>query len=286
MLEIAILFQQLLASGTHIVAKGLTQEVSPGVVLFFRSLTAAFIYLVWIIFRKKFKVKLERKDWARLFFLGLLNIPINQYLFLVSIELTSPPNVALAYALTPAFVLVIALIFLGEKATWLKTSGIVVAIAGTVIVLFEKGINFSSSTFLGDILGLMASLSWALYTVVGKDFSQKYGATYSTGMAMMAGFLLYLPIYMFLPVHISEQHISPVNWIQIFYLGVITSGLAYAIWYWALRKTEASKLSVFNNLQPIFTTILAVFFFGYDVTLQFVLGGILIIAGVVLTQRG
>lgn len=286
MIEIILIFQQLIASGTHVIAKGITEEIAPHTVLFYRSATAALVYLAWFfINERKFK-QIEKKDLWTLLLLAFLNIPLNQFLFFVSIELTTPPKVALAYALTPAFVFIIAAIFLKERATKLKLFGVILAIAGTFVVIFERGVDLSAGYFVGDLLALTASLSWAIYTVVGKNFSTKYGAIYSTGLSMIWGFFLYLPIYLILPAKTSIYAFSTINWLQILYLGVMTSGLGYALWYYALKKIEASKLSVFNNLQPIFTTIMTVIFFDFDLTITFVIGGIIIIAGVIMTQKG
>ncbi len=286
MIEIILIVQQLIASGTHIIAKGITDEIAPHTVLFYRSAIAAFVYLVWFfINERKFK-KIESKDYWTLILLAFLNIPLNQFLFFASIELTTPPKVALAYALTPAFVFIIAAIFLKERTTKLKLFGVILAIAGTFIVILEKGVDFNKGYFIGDILALVASLSWAIYTVVGKNFSTKYGAIYSTGLSMIWGFFLYLPIYLVLPSKTSIYNFSAINWLQILYLGILTSGLAYALWYYALKKIEASKLSVYNNLQPIFTTLMTVIFFQFDLTLTFIAGGIIIITGVIMTQKG
>lgn len=286
MIEIILIFQQLIASGTHVIAKGITEEIAPHTVLFYRSATAALVYLAWFFINKRKFKQIEKKDLWTLLLLAFLNIPLNQFLFFVSIELTTPPKVALAYALTPAFVFIIAAIFLKERATKLKLFGVILAIAGTFVVIFERGVDLSAGYFVGDLLALTASLSWAIYTVVGKNFSTKYGAIYSTGLSMIWGFFLYLPIYLILPAKTSIYAFSTINWLQILYLGVMTSGLGYALWYYALKKIEASKLSVFNNLQPIFTTIMTVIFFDFDLTITFVIGGIIIIAGVIMTQKG
>lgn len=286
MIEIILIFQQLIASGTHVIAKGITDEIAPHTVLFYRSATAALVYLAWFFMNERKFKQIEKKDLWTLLLLAFLNIPLNQFLFFVSIELTTPPKVALAYALTPAFVFIIAAIFLKERATKLKLFGVILAIAGTFVVIFERGVDLSAGYFVGDLLALTASLSWAIYTVVGKNFSTKYGAIYSTGLSMIWGFFLYLPIYLILPAKTSIYAFSTINWLQILYLGVMTSGLGYALWYYALKKIEASKLSVFNNLQPIFTTIMTVIFFDFDLTITFVVGGIIIIAGVIMTQKG
>ncbi len=286
MIQFLIIIQQLIASGTHIVAKGITSELEPAFILLIRAALASLFYIVWLSFRRKSIKKIEKKDLYKVILLGLLNIPLNQFLFLQGLKYTTAPNMALAYALTPAFVLIIAILFLKEKTTAKKLIGVAIAIIGAAVVLLERGLIFSEASLIGDFLALAASLSWALYTIIGRNFSIKYGAIYSTGLAMFTGFLLFIPIFMLLPVSFSIQSVSAVNWMQLVYLGVITSGVGYAIWYYALTKAEASKVAVFNNLQPVMTTILSMIFLGTSLTPFFVVGGLLIIGGVFLTQRG
>jgi len=281
-----LLIQQLIASGTHIIGKSLTSSVTPSVVLFFRAIVVSSAYLIFFTIFRSFTKKIEKKDLWVFMLMGLLNIPLNQFLFLNALERTSAPNVALEYALTPAFVLIIARIFLKEKLSKLKTIGVSVAIGGTIIILSEKGFDFSSESFLGDILGLCASFSWALYTIVGRKQSQKYGGVFSTGISMLTGTLLYLPIFYFLDTEIVLDSISTVNWMQILYLGIMTAGVGYAIWYYALSKMQAGKVAVFNNIQPVFTTILATIFLSHVPSIGFAIGGVLIISGVILTQKG
>lgn len=280
-----MLLQQLIASGTHIIGSSLTKQVHPSVALFFRSIVVCVVYGIFFLSFRKYVKKIEKKDYWVILIMGLFNIPLNQFLFLSSLERTSAPNVALAYALTPAFVLIIAAIFLKEKLRLLKTLGIIIAIAGTVIMISKEGFNFSSRTFQGDLLALTASLSWAIYTIIGKPISQKYGGVYANGLAMFTGTLLYQPIFLLHPVEIELASISILNWLQIFYIGAITSGAAYAIWYYALTKIEAGKVAVFNNIQPIFTTLLALWILGQDLNPNLYIGGSLIIFGVYLTQK-
>ncbi len=281
---ILILIQQLIASGTHIIAKSITHDINPEIVLFFRVLLVSIIFGIWMIFNKSKILKIDKSDYKTLILLGFINIPINQFLFLKSMQYTTAPHVALAYALSPAFVFIIAFLFLKEKANIMKILGIVLAIGGTIVVLSEK-FSFANGGVLGDVLALLASFSWALYTIIGKKLTLKYGAIYTTALAMMIGFALYIPIFLILPVHIQLEKFSFMNWGQIFYLGALTSALGYAIWYYALGKTDASKVSIFNNLQPVLTAVLSYFFLNTGFSTEFIIGGILVIIGVFITQR-
>jgi drug/metabolite transporter (DMT)-like permease len=119
-----IFLQQVLASFTHIIAKDLTFTESPVVITFFRGMIASSVYIIYIIFNRKRLRMIETKDLKMLFLIGFINIPLNQFLFMTSISYTSPPNVALAYALTPVFVYIIATIFFDEIRTRNRTIGI------------------------------------------------------------------------------------------------------------------------------------------------------------------
>ena len=72
----------------------------------------------------------------------------------------------------------------------------------------------------------------------------------------------------------------------ILYLAIITSVFSYFLWYYALGRAEAGKVALFTNLQPILTTILAVILLGQEITLPFVVGGAIAMAGVVIAQYG
>ncbi len=283
----AILFlQQLIAASTHVVGKSLTNTIHPTVLLLLRAGLASLVFAIWIYFNRK-KLKFPKnKDLAIFVLLGALCIPLNQYFFFLAVDYTAAPNVALAYALVPAFVLLLDTIFLRNKATLLKILGIIVAFAGATMIFSEQGIDLSSEFFIGNLIALAGSLSWAIYTIIGKKIIKEYGSIFSTGLAIILGYLLYLPIYFAIGDTSSFAFIDSTAIIKILYLGLFTSVVGYALWYWMLERMDASKLSVFNNLQPIITALLAFIFLSFNFTLPFVIGGIMVIIGVFLTQKG
>ena len=201
---------------------------------------------LFVFFRKK-KIHFERKDIPVLLILSALNIPINQFLFVESVKLTSAPNVSLAYALSPVFVFILSSYILKEIPTLKKLTGIIIAIIGTITVLSQNEIDFDSKSFFGDVLALLASISWALYTILGKNFTMKYGAIYSTSLTMIVGTALFIPVFFIAGNEFILPNYTYIDWSKIFYLGIFTSVISYIIWYYALSKFEATKLSVFNN---------------------------------------
>lgn len=281
-----LLLQQIVASSTHIFAKNLTYTLHPAVVVLYRGAFALLAYAVWLVFRRKSVLRIEVKDMIPLLLLGLINIPMNQLMFVWGLKYTTAPNAALAYALSPAFVLLLSWLFMGEKLSGNKAVGVVVAIVGSAIILNERGFDTRSELFFGNIIELCASLSWALYTVFGRKVALKYGAVYTTALSMFIGFFLYLPLYSVLPVqHVAPQVLNAEQWMGLLYLGVMTSGVGFALWYYLLTKLEAGKVAVFNNLQPVLTTLIAVIYFRQYPSPMFILGGLIVLVGVIITQR-
>ncbi len=264
----------------------------PTVVVLYRGMFSIIAYGIWLFIRRNKIERIEKQDWLMLLLLGLLNMPMNQLMFVWGLKYTSAPNASLAYALSPAFVLIISSVMHCERLSVYKVVGISVAIIGTVVVLFERGFSFSGENMFGNVIELCASLTWAFYTVLGRRIALRYGAVYSTAISMLIGFALYVPLFFTLTnttlpeVNGSPLFINGEQWFGLFYLGVITSGLGFALWYVLLTKLESSKVAVFNNLQPVLTTILAVIFLHQQPSLLFVIGGIVAIVGVVITQRG
>ena len=283
---ILILLNQLIASLTHIIAKDITSYTEPALVLLFRALIASSCFVIYLLFFRKNKIPFEKKDIPILLVLSAINIPINQFLFVESVKLTSAPNVSLAYSLSPVFVFILSSSILKEMPTAKKLLGILIAVTGTIVVISQNEIDFDSKSFLGDGLALLASISWALYTIFGKNFTMKYGAIYSTSLTMIFGTALFIPVFFIVGNEFIVPNFTYIDWSKIFYLGVFTSVISYIIWYYALSKFEATKLSVFNNLQPVLTTLLAILLLNYSLSPEFIIGSIGIIGGVYLTQRG
>lgn len=287
MLNYLILFiQQFFAGSTPVVAKSLAMTIDPTLALLLRGAVSAAVYAVIVAVLWKKAPKITPREWAIFVLLGVLCIPMNQLLYFIACKYTAPPNVALAYALVPAFVLVMEIIFLKVKATRLKLVGVGVAVIGTVVIYAENGIDLGSEMFVGNILGLIAAMSWAVYTIVGKKIIQKYGAFFSTGMAIILGFIVYVPIFALIGDTATYSAVDAVVWGKIAYMAIVLSVISYGVWYVMLRRMDASKVSVFNNLQPIITPVLTAIFLTFTPTPQFVVGAVTVITGVIMTQRG
>lgn len=280
-----LIFQQLIGSGTHIVSKVMVGDVDPVTLTMLRSLIAAVGFLIISFFRKTI-FKFDKSDYPMIVFLAVLAIYLNQFVFLSSLRFTTPANASLLYATTPTMVLILSYFFFNEKLTFTKTLGIAVALVGILLVVFDRGIDLKSEYTLGNLMLIGAVLSWSMYTVFGKKLILKYGAFKTSSATMILGSVIFLPIGMFGVFNFDFSNLDTVDIGGILYLGLGTSLLGYGLWYYALGKIDTSKVAIFTNLQPVITTVLAVVLLGQTITPIFVIGGVIAICGVILTQFG
>jgi drug/metabolite transporter (DMT)-like permease len=280
-----MLLHSVISAGTYLAAKRALAELSPFEVALVRFSLAGLFYLA-VLWRQR--VSLPRRDLLALAALGVVAIPVNQGFFLYGLSLTTPGHGALLYALTPIFVFLLARWRLGERATALKLSGIALAFAGVVLVLAGRGaVGLEAGRGLaGDLLILLAVLAWAVFAVGGKVYSERHGVLTMTSVSITIGTLCYLPLGLAVSERASFERLSSVGWGSVLYLVVATSIGSYLLYSWALRRTEASRVAIWSNTQPVLTALLSWAVSGEQISGSFLGGTAMVLAGVVLTERG
>ncbi len=277
--------QQVLSSGTHIVAKVIAGRMDPFSLTLVRSLISAVIMTAILLTRGGFP-SIAKEDRRLVLFLSFLAIPINQFFFLFGMRYTIPSNAALLYATTPILVLLLSRMFLGERLTGRKILGVVIGFIGVIIVIFERGVSASMQFLFGNLLIGVAVVAWALYSVFGTTLIRRYGAVGASSVTLIVGTMMFLPIGLWPALSFPYNSLTGGDWGQILYLAVITSVVSYFLWYFALGRIEAGKAALFSNLQPILTTIMMVLLLGQGITVAFVVGGSIALLGVVMAQFG
>ena len=282
-----LILQQLIGSTTHLVAQDAAHNVEPGLLLLLRAGTASTVFLIILfISERRLNIfhKIAREDYGRMFLIGLLNVPMNQLLYLHGVKYTTPANSALLYAMTPAMVFVFTLILHSERPSVRKVLGIATAFAGAGIIVFQYGLQLRSDQTVGNILIFIAVIAWSLFTMLGRPMVLKYGAVYVTAINMILGTLLYLPFGLLTSNFSAIATMTSTSWMQVAYLALIASVLNYLLWYAALGKLEATRVAIFQNLQPVITTVLAVYLGRAVLTAQFLGGGALALIGLLVVE--
>jgi drug/metabolite transporter (DMT)-like permease len=279
-----IIFGQVVFSATPLFIKIALRDFDPftfGIIRFVISVILLNLFL--LIIGKPLIPK--RKDWFWVALLGFLAIPANQGLLFIGLEYTTPGHSALLYGLTPILVYLFAIPILKERFIFKKLVGILMAFAGVVIILLDRNITIEPKFATGDIIIFFGVIAWALYTVFGKTLVKRLGSILAITYTMTFGTLIFLPIGAYNTISFSYADVTGLSWVAVLFTAIITSGIAYPVWYWALKYMEASKLSVFIYFQPILATVLSYIFLAEQLTTNFVVGGIVVLMGVFVAER-
>ncbi|OON62900.1 hypothetical protein B0920_05590 [Massilia sp. KIM] len=222
--------------------------------------------------------------------LGLTGIFLYNLCFFGALGSMPAGRAALFIALNPIVTALAAAVLLRERLHALKWAGIALAFVGAAIVI-TRGDPLAALHDLGQSLGkgellmLCAISSWAAYTLVGRAALKGLSPIAATTYAALWG-LLFLLIGA--APDLLRQDWSLIGWqvwTSIAYLGAFGTVLGFIWYYEGVKAIGASRTAVFNNLVPVFGISLAALLLGEQVLASMVAGGVLVAAGVTLTNR-
>lgn len=205
----------------------------------------------------------------------------------LSLTYTTSINAALINGATPILALFVAAILGGGRPTGRRLAGSLVGLLGVAWVVSRGSVETltSLSPNRGDLLMLGAALCWAAYTVVGGQVSR----TLSPLAATTVSAVLALPLlaatggYELLTRPIGA--ITPAVASGVLYIGLAASVVAFLAWNTGIGRIGAARGTIFVNLVPVFTAVVAVPVLGERLGLAQVLGGLMVLAGVTLVSR-
>lgn len=276
---VALLTQTLLAVGTYLIGKDVTQKLDPITVICTRSLLSGVVLGLLILALGRPYLP-PRKLVPRLMLFGFLAGPVNQGAFLYGLSTTHPAHASLLYALTPAGVYLGGLMLKREKAEGRRVLGIAIAFAGVLVLLLGKGLAEASGTLAGDAWVLSAVVAWVVVTMEGKELAAELGPLKTSAwMLVFAGVWVAFVAPFVIDVH-ALAAAAPLTLAGIAYLVLLSSAASYLLWNFALSRADASAVAVFANLQPVGTALAAWWWRGEPLTLAMLIGGTLVLGGV------
>lgn len=272
-------------SFNYVAAKIALRTLSGLTLAVFRIQLAALVILPLYFSRRK-RPALSLRDIWILSYLGCF-LCLNQFLFTVGLSRTTSGHSAMILSVGPIIILIFAHAMKLESLTAAKLVGMAIAFGGVAILATEQGLNLRhSATLSGDLLTLMGTTSFALYVVLGKKVARHYDSISMNTVNLAAASILLLPLTIHQAIHLDWTAVGWAGWAGLFYMAAVSSVLAYTLFYWVLRYMDASRVAAVNYLQPIGAIVVAAAFLGEMPTRHLVFGGVLILLGVYLAERG
>lgn len=265
----------LIFSTLEVITSTLKGIIDPLQLTFIRFFIGGFFLLPFVIVKKE---KLYKKDLLFFLGLGVLNIFVSMGALQLSINMGKASTAAILISSNPIFVMFFSTLILKEKVGFDKLACIVLGMAGISLIIY-KG-NTGGDTAVSLLLALLASLTFGLYTVLGKMKSERVSSITMISLSSIFGSLLYVPVLLYfrLPLFYVPQAAI----LKVAYLAIFLSGIAYITYMEALKLLTASKGSMVFFLKPVLASTLAIIFLGESINIKTIIGMILVLSGILI----
>ncbi|GAA3644889.1 DMT family transporter [Microbacterium marinilacus] len=222
------------------------------------------------------------RAWPRLLVLGGIGVAGYNLLLYAALDTETPFQLSLINAFNPALIAIAAVVFLGARLGWRGVGGILLAFVG-VLWIISGGRPLSVLEHppkIGSLIMVGAIVAWTAYTIIGRTGPRlpPISAVAAQGLIVVVGLTPFVLVQ-----GLSLPQTAAGGW-SLAYIAVFPSIVSYVLWNYALQHVPPAQAGVSLNLITVFTAIATVLL-GMAVTVPQIVGGVLVLAGVVLAQE-
>jgi len=287
---IKLIFVALFWGGTFIAGRVLAQQMPPMTAASGRF-SVAVVFLLLLAWKFEGGLpRLDRKQVLTTAALGLTGFFLYNLFFLAALARMPAGRTALFVALNPIVTALASALLLRERLASIKWLGIMLAFCGTAIVITHGDLagllhGTGGGIGAGEVFMFCGISSWAAYTLIGRVALKGLSPVAATTYAAMWGLAFLLVGAAFEFPTVAWRSFGWQVWVSIAYMGLFGTVIGFVWYYEGVKALGPSRTAVFNNLVPVFGILLAAVLLGEPVLLSMLVGGVVTIAGVVLTNR-
>jgi drug/metabolite transporter (DMT)-like permease len=273
---------------SFVATKAALRELSPAVLVFSRFAMGT-VLLHALLAARGAPLLPPRERMPALLLMGFVGVFAHQMIQVEGLARTTAVRTGWLIGLIPIWSALLSAAFLRERFGPRKTAGLLLGFAGAVLVVTRGSLSrdlLGLPSTTGDLLVLASTLNWAIYSAIGGGTIRALGATRATAGAMLPGWLMLGPLWIRERGWEAYGDLSGAGWSALLFLGVGCSGLAYLAWYSALKRLETGRVAAYLYVEPLVTLAAAVPLLGEPVAATTIAGGLVVLLGVFLVQRG
>lgn len=283
---LALILAHLIWGANFVVAKITLQEFPPMSLALLRFALAS-IFLAPFFLAESKKIKIDKEDLPRLIAVGIFSITLNITFFFEGIKRTTAIDASILTLTIPIFSVLLGWWLLKEKIYLVNLLGIGLGLLGALTIIGLPQLitnNFSQERLLGNLLLILASVSWVIGAVISKQILKKYSTLIVTAIGFLVGTVTF-----FIPASLEyiqnpgwPSEITILGFLGLTYMTLLSSVSAYFLFEWGLSKTSVTLADLFQYIEPFIATTLAVSILGEGISSSFLIGGIFIAIGAYL----
>ncbi|ENU22005.1 hypothetical protein F993_03934 [Acinetobacter proteolyticus] len=278
------LFAILFWAGNVVVSKMASHAISPVAITFYRLVLALAVMSTFVLIPVWNNRHTIKQYWKQLALGGFLSVSLFQFLSYQAASTTTATNMAIVTALIPLLTMILSSVMLKDRLSYGMLFGGALSFYGILYLLSHGSITniWKQGVHLGDGLMLIAAAGYALYGVLLKRWKMPIPAWQSNFVQSCFAIVYVLPFFIFLPA--SQMQLNQQTIPLIVYASIFSSVLLSYLWIEGVRHLGPNRNSIFMNLLPLFTALIAVALLGEHLQMFHYIGGGLTLIGILIAQ--
>ena len=281
-----LLLVTLVWGNSFIAIKHVVEHMTPLELVTVRFVPVAVTFAVLLLPTRGREVwRIMRAEGWRLPLLGLVGAVLYNVFLGWGETRVAAGTASLIIALNPAFTYILSVIFLGERFTWQRALGLVVAFGGLfVIIRWGSGRAMTLDDVGYVFITMLAPVCWAIYTVSGKPLVARHPPLLVAGIAMTFAGLFSLAFVR--PSLLAQLPTLPASfWWSVLFLAWPCTVFAFSVWFGALERMPAGRVAGFVYFVPMFAVTFSRWLLDEPVTPTLVIGAAVLVGGIWLINR-
>ncbi len=270
-------------AGNNVITKAAAGRIFPAEIGFYRWVLAGLLFTPFLlgpVLRNRAKIK---PVIGKIAILGVLGMAIYQSLAYYAANITTATNMGIILSLVPVMTLGMSIATLGTALTAGALIGAIVSFAGVLLVVSQGswGVLIAHGVNLGDLMMLVATLAYATYSTLLKKWQLRLPPLQLLYLQILVAIVALFPLFALSP----KTGLNPSNIPLVLYACIPTSMVAPFLWMKAIGILGPSRTTLFFNLVPILTALVAALALGEQLASYHFIGGALTLGGVILAER-
>ncbi|WP_296259168.1 MULTISPECIES: DMT family transporter [unclassified Pseudomonas] len=277
------LFTVMIWAGNNVITKAAAGRIFPAEIGFYRWLLAGLLFTPFLlgpVLRNRAAI---RPIIGKVAILGVLGMAIYQSLAYYAANITTATNMGIILSLVPVMTLGMSIASLGTALTAGALVGALVSFAGVLLVVSQGSwaVLVAHGVNLGDLMMLIATLAYATYSTLLKKWQLRMPPLQLLYLQVLVAIVALFPFFVLSP----KTGLNAGNIPLVLYACIPTSMVAPLLWMKAIGMLGPSRTTLFFNLVPILTALVAALALGERLASYHFIGGALTLGGVILAER-
>lgn len=283
---VKLFFAPVLWGGALVAGRVVAPNLPPFTTAFLRFLAVSLFLLPFLYAREGEFPRLSRRSALLLMLLSFTGVMMFNYFLFSGLRTVTAVRSAVFIAFTPSVVALVSALFFRERVNLLMGIGIVAAFVGAVVTITDGNIGMvlSKAVSTGDLFLLGCVLMWTVYSITAKFAMGEMAPFTLLTYGSLLGSLFMSPFVLWEGAIFSLHTQPPETWFGLLYLSVGAAGIAYLWYYEGIKAVGASRAAIFLNLEPVAAMLLGIVILNEQVTLPVLIGAVLVISGLLLTN--